>query len=84
MPLTVYDVKSGVTRTTVDPPVDIIECYMSMMNKHTGNQLLRPSVPPPPPPPHASVEFDRMPFCQDDQSEQLYETPDPISWHIDV
>jgi hypothetical protein len=70
--LTVYDVNSGVTRTTLDPPVDIVECYASMMNQ----QKNRPLVPPPLPP--------RMPFCNDDQSEQIYEIADPGSWHIDV
>lgn len=83
MPLTVYDVKSGVTRTTLDPPVDIVECYIPMMNRENHNQLIRPSIPPPPPPLRPFLNFDRIPFCQDDQSEQLYETADPISWHID-
>ncbi|CAF4502756.1 unnamed protein product, partial [Rotaria magnacalcarata] len=41
----------------------------------------RPLLPPPPPPP---ILIDRMPFCNDDQSEQIYETADPMSWHIDV
>ncbi|UJR33219.1 hypothetical protein I4U23_020674 [Adineta vaga] len=83
IPLTVYDVNSGVTRTTLDPPVDIVECYIGMMDKQKNHHLNRPLLPPPPPPPMTSL-FTRMPFCDDDQSEQIYETPDPTSWHIDV
>ncbi|CAF1364122.1 unnamed protein product [Adineta steineri] len=87
IPLTVYDINSGVTRTTLNPPVDIVECYLSMMNEQKNQHLDRPLLPPPPPP--LTI---RMPFCNDDdydydyddQSEQIYETADPISWHIDV
>lgn len=88
--MTVYDVNSGVTRTTLDPPVDIVECYMSMMDDQKHHQLNRPTLPPPPPPPLPPYlpplpsPIHRMPFCNDDQSEQIYETPDPITWHIDV
>ncbi|CAM4766680.1 unnamed protein product [Rotaria magnacalcarata] len=81
IPLTVYDVNSGVTRTTLDPPVDIIECYVTMMDEQKRQNFNRPLLPPPPPPP---ILIDRMPFCNDDQSEQIYETADPMSWHIDV
>jgi hypothetical protein len=73
---------SGVTRTTLDPPVDIVECYMSMMDGHPPVRTTRPFLPPPPPP--LSRLIDRMPFCNDDQSDQIYETADPVSWHIDV
>jgi hypothetical protein len=79
--LTVYDINSGVTRTTLDPPVDIVECYFSMMDKQKNHHLNRPLLPPPPPP---LPPMYRMPFCNDDQSEQIYETPDANSWHIDV
>lgn len=82
IPLTVYDVNSGVTRTTLNPPVDIIECYVPMMSEQKRYGFNRPSLPPPPPPPPPMSN--RMPFCNDDQSDQIYETPDPISWHIDV
>ncbi|CAF3325035.1 unnamed protein product [Rotaria socialis] len=81
IPLTVYDVNSGVTRTTLDPPVDIIECYVTMMDEQKRQNFNRPLLPPPLPPP---ILIDRMPFCNDDQSEQIYETADPTSWHIDV
>ncbi len=80
--MTVYDVNSGVTRTTLDPPVDIVECYFPKINDQKPRFLNRPLLPPPPPPPWPPMN--RMPFCNDDQSEQIYETPDPISWHIDV
>ncbi len=73
---------SGVTRTTLDPPVDIVEWYLPVMNEQKPNFLSRPSLPPPPPPPLPPMN--RMPFCNDDQSEQIYETPDPVQWHIDV
>jgi hypothetical protein len=84
--LTVYDVNSGITRTTLDPPVDIVECYVTMMDGQKHHHLKRPLLPPPPPPlpPPPLPLMNRMPFCNDDQSEQIYETPDPISWHIDV
>jgi hypothetical protein len=82
--LTVYDVNSGVTRTTLDPPVDIVECYVSLMDEQKHHPLNRPLLPPPPPPRPALFSMSRMPFCNDDQSERIYETPDPISWHIDV
>ncbi|CAF4257378.1 unnamed protein product, partial [Rotaria sp. Silwood2] len=82
IPLTVYDVNSGVTRTTLDPPVDIVECYVSMMDEQKRHDFNRPLLPPPPPP--LSTLMGRMPFCNDDQSEQIYETAEPISWHIDV
>lgn len=78
---------SGVTRTMVEPPVDIIECYASIMDIPPRSPLTRPNLPPPPPPPLPPpplISFDRMPFCDDDQSSDLYETADPISWHIDV
>ena len=73
---------SGVTRTILDPPVDIVECYTTMMKNHKDHELTRPLLPPPPPPPLIS----RMPFCRDDdyEDEQIYEAPDPTSWHIDV
>ncbi|CAF0731000.1 unnamed protein product [Adineta ricciae] len=70
IPLTVYDMNSGVTRTTLDPPVDIVECYTTMMKDHKDHELTR------------------MSFCHDDdyedQCDQIYETPNPTSWHIDV
>jgi len=83
IPLTVYDVNSGVTRTTLDPPLDIIECYLPIMNEQKPHPLTRPLLPPPPPPPPLPINL-RMPFCNDDQSEQIYEIPDAVSWHIDV
>lgn len=83
--MTVYDVNSGVTRTTLDPPVDIIECYVSMMDDQKPHESQRPTLPPPPPPlPPLPPSLNRMPFCNDDHSEQIYETPDPLTWHIDV
>ncbi len=80
--MTVYDVNSGVTRTTLDPPVDIVECYFPTINERKPHFLNRPLLPPPPPPPLPPMN--RMPFCNDDQSDQFYETPDPVQWHIDV
>ena len=81
--MTVYDINSGVTRTTLNPPVDIVECYVSMLDEQKNRRLHRPLLPPPPPPPLSPL-ISRMPFCNDDQSEQIYETADPLSWHIDV
>lgn len=81
--MTVYDVDSGVTRTMLNPPVDIVECYFPPKTEPKAHFLKRPLLPPPPPPPLLSMN--RMPFCMDDQSEQIYETPDPPTrWHIDV
>jgi hypothetical protein len=54
-----------------------------MMDEQKSHHLKRPLLPPPPPPP-LPPRINRMPFCNDDQSEQIYETPDPITWHIDV
>ena len=82
--MTVYDVNSGVTRTTLDPPVDIVECYVSMMDEGKNHRFNRPLLPPPPPPLSPSFSINRMPFCNDDQSERIYETADPVGWHIDV
>lgn len=82
IPLAVYDADAGVTRTVLDPPVDIVECYNAMMDTQRRNRLRWPSLPPPPPP-MPSLRS-RMPFCDDDQSEQIYETADPAAWHIDV
>ncbi len=73
--MAVYDVNSGVTRTTLDPPVDIVECYSSMMNQQKNRPLIPPHLPP---------RLTRMPFCDDDQFEQIYEIANPGSWHIDV
>ncbi len=55
-----------------------------MMDEQKSHHLKRPLLPPPPPPPPLPPRINRMPFCNDDQSEQIYETPDPITWHIDV
>ncbi|CAF0771419.1 unnamed protein product [Didymodactylos carnosus] len=73
IPLTVYDEKSGVTRTTLGPAVDIVECYVSL-TKNLRNTASKP------------LPIATMPFCYEDDIEQIYETADEDQrgWQIDV